>query len=161
MATLSFPTISAIERMIGEIKGFDMEPGGYYDHADGIGHIDGTEVLERILQEIPGIEATKVTPELTEVTISTQAVKEFMEGSGFRSMDYDEQAAVEDINSDPIGLLNLMRREFGVKVNPLDLFHEREEIEEPGLITGSDKVAPHSNIRGCAYLTHALKFIPK
>lgn len=127
MATVSFPTDKAIEEIIGDIKGFDLEPGGFYEHVDGDAHIDGTEMLNSLLSEIPGVEKAVVTPELTEVTIPVEAIKVFMEQSGFRAMDYDDAAAAEEFGTDPIGVINSMRVQFGVKVDPHDFIVSQDE----------------------------------
>jgi hypothetical protein len=128
MATVSFRTDDAIEGLIGEIRGFDLEPGGMYYHADGAGSIDGVAMLLALLEQIPGVEHVVSTSDATEVTISTSAVKTFMSQSGYRAMDYDENDAMEDLAADPIGILSSMRSEFSVRVNPKDFFKEAEEL---------------------------------
>jgi len=130
---ISFPTNDAIKRLVGKIKRFDYNDAGYYEHEDGEGSIDGKEVLQQILDQIPGVKSADVQPETTTIDISSGSTKAFMMSSGFRASDYDLEDAEEDIESNIIGLLASIKREYQIGVDPYSYVveNEPEPEEEP------------------------------
>jgi len=118
-----------VKELIGRLRGFDNN-GIYYEHDEGLSSINGLEVVEQMLESLREVKDVRVVGERVVVTFDLALVREYMEGSGFRSMDYSEEDAKDDVQDNPISMLSSMMANYSTstRVDPYDF---QVEIKQP------------------------------
>ena len=142
-----------LDRLVGKIKGYEQY-GTTYEDDEGNYWIDGADILDRQLENSPLLASYKISGETVHLTFDLRAVHEFMEGSGFRAMDYLEQDARDDVQEDPVGLLAKAYREYGDRVSPYDFVQEVEpwRCEHEWIDIRNNAVQSGSMCRKCQML---------
>jgi hypothetical protein len=119
-------TTDLLDHLIGDIHGY-YRNGLFFEHDDGVASIDGQDLLNYLLEQL--VDDFEVGKSKTKIFMNPKSIQEYMEGSGYRAIDYTIADAIDDFKDDPIGMLQGMKAAFGSHVNPFDYAKEEEYFE--------------------------------
>jgi len=125
--TVMVKTQDLLDYLIGDIRYF-YRNGLFFEHDEGIASIDGRDLLDVTLEQLVG--DFKIGDSKTKIMMNPQDIHEYMSGSGYRSMDYTTEDAIEEFKDDPLGILSGMQSAFNVSVDPYAYARQTEYWEE-------------------------------
>lgn len=146
------PTVKLVSKLVGRYVPRDFslwtDDAVSFQHADGVGEIDGLAALERLLDELTGtptgLEEYSINGSSTSLTFDPDVVAEYQQASGYWAMDADAEYAASELEADPDLAVSLLRswcREAGVHLDIDDFLTPNEEVdsEEDGEVEEARK----------------------
>lgn len=123
-------TDELVKHFVGKIRGYDLSGDDihYYQQDGDPYYIDGGEIVDAYLEELDAVRDYKRDQRngIHTITFDLKKVVDFMVGSGFRTDDYSEQDAKDELQHwvSALAIISSMADEYGIRKDPYKFQYE-------------------------------------